>query len=60
MTLDVAALTALLDGTYADVRRLVRENLAEHASILEEAETRYRTIARERTALCNATEDDRV
>ena len=29
-------------------------------TILEDAETRYRAIARERTALCNATEDDRV
>src|SRR5690349_18796867 len=38
MTLDVPALTALLDGTYADVRKLVRDNLAEHASILTDAE----------------------
>src|SRR5690242_10612270 len=37
--LDVAALTALLDGKYAEVRQLVRDQLAEHASILEEAET---------------------
>ena len=29
-------------------------------TILEDAEARYRAIARERTALCNATEDDRV
>ena len=32
---DVAALTALLDGRYAEVRDLVRTNLAEHAAILE-------------------------
>jgi len=38
-TLDVPALTQLLDGTYADVRQLVRDNLGEHASILEDAET---------------------
>ena len=29
--LDVPALTALLDGKYAEVRELVRNNLAEHA-----------------------------
>jgi len=38
MSLDVHALTALLDGEYVDVRRLVRENLAEHAAILVDAE----------------------
>ncbi len=37
--IDVPALTALLDGKYAEVRDLVRTNLAEYASILEEAET---------------------
>jgi acyl-CoA oxidase len=36
--LDVPALTALLDGKYAAVRQLVRESLAEHAGILEDAE----------------------
>ncbi|UMG93911.1 acyl-CoA dehydrogenase [Nocardioides sp. TF02-7] len=36
---DVPALAALLDGRYADVRRLVREGLVEHAGVLEEAET---------------------
>jgi len=46
--LDVPALTKLLDGTYADVRRLVRDNLAEHASILEDAETMSVTDFRER------------
>jgi acyl-CoA oxidase len=45
---DVAALTALLDGRYADVRRLVRENLAEHAGILEDAERLSREEYRER------------
>ena len=45
---DVAALTALLDGEYADVRKLVRDNLAEHASILEDAETMSRDEFRQR------------
>ena len=35
---DVPALTELLDGRYAEVRQLVRKNLAEHADILEDAE----------------------
>jgi acyl-CoA oxidase len=35
---DVPALTALLDGKYAEVRNLVRANLAEYASILDDAE----------------------
>src|SRR4051812_21930901 len=35
---DVPALTALLDGRYAEVRDLVRANLAEHADILVDAE----------------------
>src|SRR4051794_38400061 len=35
---DVPALQVLLDGRYAEVRDLVRSNLAEYASILEEAE----------------------
>ncbi|GAB3790185.1 acyl-CoA dehydrogenase family protein [Nocardioides ungokensis] len=45
---DVPALTALLDGKYAEVRGLVRTNLAEYASILEEAETMSRAEFRER------------
>jgi acyl-CoA oxidase len=45
---DVAALTAFLDGRYAEVRDLVRTNLAEYASILEEAETLDRAAFRER------------
>jgi acyl-CoA oxidase len=36
--LDVPGLTRLLDGRYAEVRQLVRDNLAEHASILADAE----------------------
>ena len=47
-TIDVPALTALLDGRYAEVRNLVRTNLAEYASILEEAETLDRAAFRER------------
>src|SRR6476661_1169759 len=45
---DVAALAALLDGKYAEVRGLVRQNLAEYASILDEAETLSRDEFRER------------
>ncbi|MGZ4450647.1 MAG: acyl-CoA dehydrogenase family protein [Nocardioides sp.] len=45
---DVPALTALLDGKYAEIRGLVRDNLAEYASILEEAETLSRDDFRER------------
>jgi acyl-CoA oxidase len=48
MTLDVPALTALLDGKYADVRQLVRDNLAEHAAILSDAEEMSRADFRER------------
>ena len=36
---DVPAMLALLDGRYAEMRELVRTNLAEHADILDEAET---------------------
>ncbi len=35
---DVPALTALLDGQYAEVRQLVRTNLAEYASVLDDAD----------------------
>jgi len=45
---DVPALTALLDGRYAQVRDLVRRNLAAHASVLEEAETLPREDYRDR------------
>ncbi|MBA2955538.1 acyl-CoA oxidase [Nocardioides sp. MAH-18] len=36
--IDVPALTALLDGEYAEIRDLVRSNLTAYASVLEEAE----------------------
>ncbi|MDN4163279.1 acyl-CoA dehydrogenase [Nocardioides sp. SOB72] len=41
-------MTRLLDGTYAEVRNLVRTNLAEYSSILEDAETMSRADFRER------------
>ena len=47
-TVDVPALRAFLDGHYADVRDLVRTNLAQYASILEEAETLSHHDYRER------------
>ena len=34
---DVPALTALLDGKYADIRQLTRKNLAEYAGVLDDA-----------------------
>jgi acyl-CoA oxidase len=37
-SVDVQALTVLLDGKYADVRDLVRANLAKYAHVLEDAE----------------------
>ncbi|MGC4112807.1 MAG: acyl-CoA dehydrogenase [Nocardioides sp.] len=46
--IDVAELRRLLDGRYADVRDLVRTNLAEHAQLLEDAETMSRDEFRER------------
>jgi acyl-CoA oxidase len=46
--LDVAELTRLLDGVYADARQLVRTNLAEHAVVLEDAETMSQADFRER------------
>ncbi|MBD8870884.1 acyl-CoA dehydrogenase family protein [Nocardioides donggukensis] len=45
---DVPALTALLDGRYAEVRALVRTNLVRHAGILEEAERLDRDDYRDR------------
>ncbi|WP_457207642.1 acyl-CoA dehydrogenase family protein [Nocardioides sp. P5_C9_2] len=45
---DVAAMTALLDGRYAEVRALVRTNLVEQAGILLEAETLDTAAFRER------------
>jgi len=46
--LDVPALTALLDGKYAEVRQLVRENLAEHASVIADQRTMDQHDFRER------------
>ncbi|HEU4811694.1 MAG TPA: acyl-CoA dehydrogenase [Nocardioides sp.] len=46
--IDVAELTALLDGRYAEIRGLVRRNLAEYSDILEQAETLTRDEFRER------------
>jgi acyl-CoA oxidase len=48
VTFDVAEMRAFLDGRYAEVRDLVRTNLAEHASVLDEAETMDRAEFRER------------
>jgi acyl-CoA oxidase len=45
---DVAAMTALLDGRYKTVRDLVRENLVLHRSVLDEAEDVDTTAYRER------------
>ncbi len=45
---DVAAMRRLLDGRYAEVRDLVRENLAAYAGVLEDAETLSREDYRER------------
>jgi acyl-CoA oxidase len=47
-SLDVPALTAVLDGRYAQVRDFVRESLAEHASILEDAKQLSQHDFRER------------
>ncbi len=46
--IDVPAMTALLDGKYAEVRDLVRRNLAAYASVLVEAETLPRDDFRDR------------
>ncbi|WGY02563.1 acyl-CoA dehydrogenase [Nocardioides sp. QY071] len=48
LTVDVAALTVLLDGGYADVRRTVRELLPSYAAVLEDAEAMPRAEFRER------------
>ena len=45
---DVAALRALLDGRYAEVRDLVRDNLAEHAQVLVDEEEMSTADFRER------------
>src|SRR5688500_13277596 len=48
LRLDVAALTALLDGDHAEIRAQVRDGLVEYASVLEDAETMTRDEFRER------------
>ncbi len=45
---DVPALQILLDGKYAEIRGLVRRNLVDYASVLEEAETLSRDDFRDR------------
>jgi acyl-CoA oxidase len=47
-TVDVPALTRLLDGRYGEVRDLVRTNLATYASVLEDAEQLDREAFRDR------------
>jgi acyl-CoA oxidase len=46
--IDVPALTELLDGRYAEVRRTVRAQLAEHAHVLVDAEEMTRPEFRDR------------
>ncbi|HEU4513510.1 MAG TPA: acyl-CoA dehydrogenase [Nocardioidaceae bacterium] len=45
---DVSALTEMLDGKHAEVRQLVRKNLAEYSDILEDAERMGRDEFRRR------------
>ncbi|MFL6158633.1 MAG: acyl-CoA dehydrogenase [Marmoricola sp.] len=45
---DVPALTALLDGTYVEVRNLTRKRLVEYAAVLEDQREMDRTEFRER------------
>src|SRR3546814_781993 len=45
---DVSALTEMLDGRYAEVRQLVRKNLAEYSGILVDAEQMGRDEFRQR------------
>ncbi|GAB2971748.1 acyl-CoA dehydrogenase family protein [Nocardioides montaniterrae] len=47
-SVDVAALSEILDGEYAEVRALVREQLPAYASVLTDAETMSRENFRER------------
>ncbi|MBY9074473.1 acyl-CoA dehydrogenase family protein [Nocardioides sp. WL0053] len=47
-TVDVPALATLLDGRYAEVRQLVRKNLAQHGDILRDAEEMSRADFRQR------------
>jgi acyl-CoA oxidase len=45
---DVPALTALLDGRYGEIRQTVRDQLAEHAQVLVDAEEMTRADFRDR------------
>ncbi|WP_183099835.1 acyl-CoA dehydrogenase family protein [Nocardioides pelophilus] len=47
-SVDVPALSALLDGRYAEIRATVREGLVQYAAVLEDAETMTREEFRER------------
>ncbi len=46
--IDVEALRTLLDGPYVEVREMVRRNLTDNASVLEDAESMTRADYRER------------
>ena len=48
ISIDVTALTALLDGKYAEIRATVREGLVEYKAVLDDAETMTREEFRER------------
>lgn len=48
LRVDVAALTALLDGEHAEIRDTVRDGLVQYAAVLEDAETMTREEFRER------------
>jgi len=47
-SIDVPALSTLLDGKYAEIRATVRDGLVQYASVLEDAETMTRDEFRER------------
>ncbi len=47
-TVDVPALTAMLDGHYGEIRQMVRKELSQHASVLDEAIELPRDEFRER------------
>ncbi|KAA1419581.1 acyl-CoA oxidase [Nocardioides humilatus] len=48
LRVDVPALTALLDGDYADIRNTVRDGLVQYKDVLDDAETMTRAEFRER------------
>ena len=45
---DIGSLRQLLDGRYVDVREMVRRNLSDYASVLDDAETMGHDEFRER------------